>query len=403
MSKLRLVVLGTVGSDPFAGMAWMTMQIAAGFRRLGHDVYYFETTSDWPYDPLRQYKVDDSDYAIPYVARVAERFGLDDRWAYRRSYSDKSWLGMSESKAVELLATADVVFNIAGATRVDQEGLEVKRLVLFGSDPVYRELAVVAGVGDTADVVAEHHDTITYGENIGRPDCAIPPLPRQRATTRQPVLMDMWECGAPARPDFTTVGNWLQTGRDIEFNGEQYLWSKHHEFLKFIDVPAHVSQPVELATNLSDENAWNGGGTTVPGFAVPDSARSTLLRNCWKITDGSRFTTDPWLYRDYIQRSSGEFTVARDLNVRLRSGWFSERSACYLAAGRPVITQDTGFDTVIPTGEGLFSFRNREEAIAAFDTIASDYKRHSCSALEIAHEYFRHDRVLPSLLADLGL
>src|SRR6266550_7367734 len=106
MKRRCIVVVGTMASNPYAGMAWMHMQIAAGLKRLGHDVYYFETTSTWPYDPMRQARVCDSDYAVPYLARVAERFGLADRWAYRRSYSDKAWLGMEASRAIELLATA---------------------------------------------------------------------------------------------------------------------------------------------------------------------------------------------------------------------------------------------------------------------------------------------------------
>jgi len=400
----RLIVLGTLASDAFAGMTWMTMQIAAGLRRLGHDVYYFETTSDWPYNPILQCKVCDSDYAVPYLTRVAERFGLADRWAYRRSYSDKAWLGMESAKATDLLATADAVFNIAGATRVAQEDLRVRRLVFYGTDPVWHELAYAQGIGDTGEVLEEHDDVITYGENIGQPGCLIPSLPRLRATTRQPVLMDFWESPGPARREFTTVGNWLQTGRDIEYDGENYLWSKHHEFLKFIDVPLSVSFPVELATNLNDLNTgWQGQGATVAGFAMPSDARTLLRENGWQVTNANAFTTDPWAYRDYILDSSGEFTVARDLNVRLRSGWFSERSACYLAAGRPVITQDTGFGTVLPTGEGLFAYTTRDEVLAAFEAIATDYDRHSRAAREIAERYFRAEVVLPKLLSDLGL
>jgi hypothetical protein len=216
--------------------------------------------------------------------------------------------------------------------------------------------------------------------------------------------MDMWDCGPASRPDFTTVGNWMQSGREIEFEGELYKWSKHHEFLKFIDIPNHVSRPVELATNLGDpDNDWNGGGTTVPAFAMPEDARSMLNSYGWQIVNGTDLTTDPWSYRNYIVESSGEFTVARDLNVRLKSGWFSERSACYLAAGRPVITQDTGFGRVLPTGEGLFAFSTREENIEAFDAISADYDRQSRAARAIAEEYFRHDVVLPKLLDDLGL
>ncbi len=385
-------------------MTWMTMQVAAGLRRLGHDVYYFETTSDWPYDPLRRCKVCDSDYAIPYLEQVAKRFGLAGRWAYRRSYSDKAWLGMEAARATELLASADAVFNIAGATRVAQENLRVRRLVFFGTDPVWHELAFSQGIGDAADVLAEHNDVVTYGENIGRADCIIPPLPRLRATTRQPILMDLWKSGPPARQEFTTVGNWLQTGRDIEYRGESYLWSKHHEFMKFLDVPLAVAQPVELATNLNDiEAGWKGQGATVAGFAMPRDDRALLGDSGWRITSASDFTTDPWAYHDYIVASSGEFTVARDLNVRLKSGWFSERSACYLAAGRPVITQDTGFGSVLPTGEGLFSFTTRDDILGAFDAVATDYKRHSNAAYAIAHEYFRAEAVLSKLLADLGL
>lgn len=383
----------------------MTMQIAAGLKRLGHDVYYFETTSDWPYDPLRQCKACDSEYAVPYLAKVAERFGFAGRWAYRRSYSDKAWFGIEASRAEELLASADAVFNIAGATRVDQEQLKVRRLVLYGTDPVYRELAYLNNDRETLEVVAEHHDAVTYGENIGRPDCPVPPLLRQRATTRQPVLMDMWQSGPPARKEFTTVGNWVQKGREVEFMGETYLWSKHHEFLKFIDIPLEIAQPVELATNLSAASQTDGdaGGATVAAFSVPRDARSILKANGWSVVDGSAFTTDPWKYRNYICDSSGEFTVARDLNVRLRSGWFSERSACYLAAGRPVITQDTGFGTALPTGEGLFAFSTKDDILQAFEAIAGDYERHSNAARNIAEEYFRSDVVLRPLLETLGL
>src|SRR5215470_6469675 len=156
MKRLRLVVVGTLASNPYAGMAWMHMQIVAGLRRLGHDAYYFETTSSWPYDPVREQKVCDSEYAVPYLERVAASFGLDGRWAYRRSYSDKRWLGMDGSRAEELLRTADVVFNIAGSMRLAEEGLETSRLVYFGTDPVYHEVSHAQGDAETLEILAEH-------------------------------------------------------------------------------------------------------------------------------------------------------------------------------------------------------------------------------------------------------
>jgi hypothetical protein len=402
----RIIVLGTLASEPYAGMAWMTMQIVAGLRRLGHDAYYFETTSSWPYDPIRQYKVCDSDYAVPYLANLADRFGVGDRWAYRRSYSDKAWLGLGQSRAEELLANADAVLNVAGATRVAEEGLRVGRLVYFGTDPVFHEVNFAAGDPETQRIIAEHDDVVTYGENIGTPHSPLPPLPRLRARTRQPVLLDMWKSGPPSKESFTTVGNWKQTGRDIEFQGQAYRWSKHHEFLKFIDLPHRVDQPIELAMNLADPDSIHHGpdaAVAVAALGLEPDARRLLETNGWRLADTRAFTTDPWAYQDYVRESRGEFTVARDLNVRLRSGWFSERSACYLAAGRPVITQDTGFGTVLPTGNGLFAFNTMDDAIAAFDAVASDYARHSKAARAVAEEYFGADIVLTRLLSDLGL
>ncbi|HEY2989181.1 MAG TPA: hypothetical protein VGL11_15725 [Candidatus Binatia bacterium] len=388
MKSRRIVVAGTLASNPYAGMAWMHMQIAAGLRRMGHDAYYFESTSTWPYDPLRGAAVNDSAYALPYLKQIAAAFRLENRWAYRRSYSDKEWFGLSQSTAEELLASADAVLNVAGATRFAEEGLEVGRLVYFGTDPGVHEIAFARGDAEVRTLVEEHDDFVTYGENIGRSECAIPPLPRLRARTRQPVLLDLWLDGPPSRSEFTTVGNWKQAGYDVEFESETYYWSKHHEFLKFIDLPKRIEQPIEVATGVENLSAGE---------------RHLLESNGWRLVDAHPLTADPWPYRDYVRAGRGEFTVAKDLNVRLQSGWFSERSACYLAAGRPVITQDTGFGSVLPTGEGLFAFNTMEEILAAFEAINSDYPRHSRAARSIAEDYFRAETVLAKLLEDLGL
>ena len=255
--RRRIVVLGTAASNPYAGMAWMHMQITAGLRRLGHDVYYFETTSTWPYDPIRQSPVQDSEYAVPYLARLCESFGLGDRWAYRRSYSDKEWLGLSRSIAEDLLGHADTVFNVAGATRLAEEGLKVGRIVYIGTDPVFHELRFANGEASVQSLIDEHDDVVTYGENIGRPDCQIPALPRLRATMRQPVLLDLWAAGPASRHVFTTVGNWKQGG-EIEFHGETYFWSKDHEFRKIIDLPGRVAEPIEFATALGQLSPRTG-------------------------------------------------------------------------------------------------------------------------------------------------
>jgi hypothetical protein len=402
MERLRLVVLGTLASNPYAGMAWMHMQIAAGLRRLGHDVYYIEATSCWPYDPIRQEKLCNGDYAVAYLRRVADSFGLGDRWAYRRSYLDGAWLGPCASKAASLLAEADAVLNITGGTRPSEDGLAVGRLVYFGTDPLVHELAYAAGDTTVRALIDEHVDVVTYGENLGTPACPVTPLPRLRSRTRQPILLDVWASGPPTRSETTTVGNWKQVGLDFEFRGETYRWSKHHEFLKVLDLPGRARRPIELAMNPSRRLPVKpDGNEDVPALGLADDEHRQLQDNGWKVV-GAQFTTDPWAYRDYVQASRAEFTVARDLHVRLQSGWFSERSACYLAAGRPVITQDTGFGTVLPTGEGLFAFNSMAEILAAFDAIESDYDRHSRAARAIAEAYFRAETVLTKVLADLG-
>jgi hypothetical protein len=213
-------------------------------------------------------------------------------------------------------------------------------------------------------------------------------LPRLRSKTRQPVLLDLWQSGPPCREEFTTVCNWRQAGHDIEYQGEVYYWSKHHEFLKFIGLPQYINRPIELA---------------MPLHCLTSDERNLLKSSGWRLTHAHAFTTDPWAYREYVRASRGEFTVAKDQNVRLRSGWFSERSACYLAAGRPVVTQDTGFGIVLPTGEGLFAFNTMEDIITAFEAIHTDYDRHSRAARRIAEEYFKAEIVLAKVIDDLGL
>jgi hypothetical protein len=206
--------------------------------------------------------------------------------------------------------------------------------------------------------------------------------------TRQPVIVDLWEPfrGSSDGECFTTVGNWAQPFRQIQFRGETYHWSKHYEFMKFIDLPKKTKQPFELALS---------------SYEPVDKAM--LEGKGWRVRHALDLSTQEDPYRDYICQSRGEFTVAKDQNVRLRSGWFSDRSATYLAAGRPVITQDTGFGNVIPTGQGLFEFSDMRGILRAVDRINSDYTKHSKAALQVAREHFNYDVVLPRILKEVGV
>ena len=171
----------------------------------------------------------------------------------------------------------------------------------------------------------------------------------------------------------------------MRFQGEVYSWSKRVEWMKFLDLPARTGARFCVAMDVDK---------------LPADV-ALLRQHGWEIADPLAVSRDALVYRDFIRRSRGEFTVAKDVNVRLASGWFSDRAACYLAAGRPVITQDTGFGRFLPTGEGLFAFRTQEDAVAAFATLAADYESHARSARRIAEEYFDARRVLRDMLAQL--
>lgn len=387
MTRRRIGVLGTFANVPFAGMAWMHCQFLVGLARLGHEVFYVETTSAWPYDALAMAQTSNPAYSIAYLDRVLHRFGLGDRWAYRTSYADGSWHGPLADQAAELLGSADVVLNITGSTDPNDIGTSC-RLAYIGTDPVLQEFRIANGDDALCKRVLAHSGHVTYGENIGRPECPVPPLPVPAKPMRQPIVLDLWAAGPPRTAAFTTVTNWEFTGYDVAYQGEVYTWSKHHQYLKILDLPRRTPVSLELAMPLS---------------RVPSEVQQMLRDEGWRLTDGYAMSLDPWQYRDYIVDSAGELSVAKDMVSRTKCGWFSERSACYLAAGRPVITQDTGFGRFLPTGEGLFPFETMDDILAAFDAIRSDEGRHRRAARAIAEEYFRAETVLARMLEDLGV
>jgi hypothetical protein len=273
--------------------------------------------------------------------------------------------------------------------------------IYLETDPVLPQIEVAKGDSFSLGLLGAHTHHFTYGENLGAPDCGVPVERFSYRPTRQPVVLDWWKAPpALSSGSFTTIASWRQSGKDLEWNGETYTWSKHHEFLKLIDLPARTPQPLELALALKSRGE-NGNGCAPPDGE--DSEAIRLLRSRgWRVREGLPLSRDLFSYRDYIAGSRGEFTVAKDQNVRLRSGWFSDRSACYLAAGRPVVVEDTGFGDLVPTGRGLFAVRGLEDAVEAFAAIAADYAAHAAAARAIARGDFEATRVLRPLLEAAG-
>ena len=405
-----LIVLGMMGRIPIAGVIWQVLHYLEGFRRLGFDVYYVEDTEAWSYDPEQNTVTDDCTYALNAIGTAMDSFGFSDRWAYRAVTHGGRWFGLSDSRVHQIFKRADILVNLTASTVLREEHLRVPIRIYLETDPVLPQIEIAKGNASYIDLLSAHTHHFSYGENLGAADCGVPVQRFHYLPTRQPVVLDWWKHSKlpiqnPATPPpacFTTIANWRQSGKDFDWNGETYTWSKHHEFLKFIDLPRCTSARLELALALRT------GAATPDRSWVRLSEEEAAAVHCltvhgWKVINAMSFSTNLFSYRDYIQNSRGEFTVAKDQNVRLRSGWFSDRSACYLAAGRPVITQDTGFGKTIPTGEGVFSFSSMEDIIPALETIQSDYQKHSRAAREIAEEYFRSETVLAKLIDDVGL
>jgi hypothetical protein len=408
-ARLQLVVLGILGQIPLAGVVWQVLHYIEGFRRLGFDVYYVEDTGSWPYDPEQNTVTDDCTYAVNSISQLMEAYGLSDRWAYRSAAQGGRTFGLSESQLVGLFEHADVLVNVTGSTVLRPEHLETPVRVYVETDPVLPQIEIAKGNEFYIKLLNAHTHHFTYGENLGATDCSVPLGRFTYRPTRQPIVLDWWapethrrEASIISNPCFTTIANWRQSGKDLEWNGETYTWSKHHQFLKFIDLPHRTPQSLELA--LAVQERWEEGEKNWVPQHEDDAEAVHRLTSCgWRITNGLRLSTNILSYRDYILGSRGEFTVAKDQYARLRSGWFSDRSACYLAAGRPVITQDTGFGKFMPTGEGLFAFNAIEDIVAAFEAINHDYEKHSRRARTIAAQYFSAEKVLKEMIEHIGL
>jgi hypothetical protein len=385
-SRKTILVLHLAGQYPLAGVVWQALQYLVGLRQLGHDVYYVEDSGAPPYDPRVKSVVADPTYNVTSLNQTMERFGFADRWVYW-DMSQDVYYGLSRVQVQTLYERADIVLNLCGATPPREEHKRNGCLLYIETDPVFEQIRVAQGERQTLDFLSRHDVCFTYGENLGESDCPIPLAGFDWKKTRPPVVLELWEERVdPSCRYFTTVATWHNKGKDIAFQGQTYYWSKHVNFLKFRDLPRRTAQPLELAVETGD-----------------DAVRAELEALGWHLTEASERSATVEGYRDYVYASRGEFTVAKDIYVRPRSGWFSDRTVCYLAAGKPVVTQETGFSKFIPIGRGLFAFSRMNEAVAAFETINRDYARHAHAAREIAAEYFAADKVLRKLLQDAGV
>ena len=390
MKRKRIVVMGFMGSIPIAGVIWQHIHYIVGLQRLGHDVYYVEDSARLPYNPETFEVNEELDYAAKILNQLSRDFDFKNRWAFCARYlKGNPTAGLPLKKIRQLYCEADAVLNICGTQEFNDDLLANERILYVESDPGVEQIKIDKRVRSTIDYLRRHHALFTFGENVGTKSFPVPTHGFKWLPTRQPVVTDLWKTNRspPRAAVFTSVANWSTSGlKDITWRGEKYLWSKSREFLRFVAAPKKAGESFELATDIKDR-----------------PTREKFERNNWRLTSPLQLSVDYWLYRDYIQRSKGEFTVAKDQYIRLNTGWFSDRSGCYLAAGRPVIIQETGFTKHYGTNGGLFAFSSLNEIVDAVKMINADYAKHSRAARDLARDVFEAEKVVGSLLERAGI
>jgi hypothetical protein len=356
--------------------------------RLGFEVYYLEDTGLETYDPTTGEYSESCTYGVGFLDRALSWLSptLNGRWHFRAS--NGRCFGMTSEDIAAVVADADLLLNVSGASQLREPYLRCRRKVLVDTDPGRNHFvnypATDAIVERHGDVGYRAHDWLfTYAEQIGQPHCRLPTLGIDWQPTRPVVIGDRWQAQPPGST-WTTVMTWNNFQRPIVHEGTCY-GAKEMEFGRIETLPMRVPAAFEVA---------------VGGKGAPVERWRSLG---WDVVDSHAVSPTADAYRAYIEGSRGEFSVAKNIYVATQSGWFSCRSVCYLAAGRPVVVQDTGFSSVIPTGSGLVAFTDLIDAVRGIEVIERDYGEHQAAARDLAQTYFSAEVVLGDLLARIGL
>ena len=371
--RLKILLGGMVAGDPCQGGAsWAVLQYVAGLRSLGHDVVLVE-----PVPPDRL-------VATGAVASYFDRLPLLDGKAALLAEGSDETLGLPFAELTRFAADADLLINISGMLR-DERLLEpISVRAFLDLDPGFNQVWHETGEDMGID---RHTHWVSVGQSLGRDDCPIPTCGRHWIATLPPVTLDHWPLAgkAPEREAFTTIGHWRSYG-SIDHDGVHY-GQRAHSLRELIELPEVSRGRFQLALGI---------------HPAEERDLAALRANGWELLDPLVVAGTPQAYAEFVRGSKAELSVAKSGYVASRSGWFSDRSACYLASGRPVVAQDTGFSEFLPTGEGLLAFDDTETAAAATAAVEGDLDLHARAARSIAEEYFDARKVLPSLLERLG-
>jgi hypothetical protein len=379
---LTIIVSGMVAAVPHQGGAtWAILQYLLGLERLGHDVYFIEPIADR--DLQRSGSTLTDSINASYFRRVMAEFGLTDKAALVLT-DGRETEGLPYERLLEVARTADLLLNVSGMLR-DEALLEPIGLrVYLDLDPAFIQLWHAQ---ECVDMRFEAHDSfVTVGVNIGQANCPIPTCGRTWIPTLQPVVLERWPAASEQGTAFTTIANWRGYG-SVQHEGVLY-GQKAHSWRPLMPLPARSGEHFLIALAIHPDETGD---------------LSELDRYGWDLVDPSAAAGDPNKYAAFIRGSMAELGIAKSGYAASRSGWFSDRSVCYLASGKPVLAQNTGFGRILPLGEGIVAFDDLDSALAGVQTIRADWNRHSQAARALAEEYFDSDRVLARLLGELGL
>jgi hypothetical protein len=367
---VRILFAGIIARYPFGGVTWCSLMYLLGLRALGHEVFYIEDTGECVYDPIQNTRATEPTYGTNYINAALEPYGLGDRWSFVNY--DGTYHGRSADDVRRYAEGCDLFINLSGGSWFwRDEYARIPRKVFIDSDPAFTQLAIAKAEPWYVEFFKRFDRLFTFGANIGTPASPIPVGEFTWHKTWQPITMDDWTTTEPPRDRFTTVMTWqIESFTDVGGNKDQ-------EFVKFMTLPSRTPQPFELAIN---------------------GPQKLLREHGWDTVDAMRVSRTPSEYRDFIRGSKAEFGVAKHTYVANRSGWFSDRTECYLAAGRPALVQDTGWTAHLPSGDGLLAFADMDQAVGGIERINAQYDAHAKHAREIAREHFDARRVLPKLI-----
>jgi len=380
MQTKSVLIAGSMAQRPGrAGHTWVFLQWLLGFRRLGFQVLLV----DWLTRDMCEGAIESSEH-LHYLTGVMDRFGLADSFSLLDRETGQAVAGLGRREVLGRAREASFLLNVMGFLDDEEILGHARRRVFLDIDPGFGQMWRELGL---ADVFHGHDDFVTVGGNVGRPGCSIPTCGLSWITTRQPVVLELWPARNGGGDRFTSVGSWRGPFAAIEFEGTTY-GLRVHEFRKVLALPTLTNQAFELALEIDESETRD---------------LTQLSMNGWRLVDPRLVAGSPEAYQRYIAGSKAELMVPRGMYVQTRSGWFSDRSACYLASGRPVLAQDTDLAGLFPIGEGLLTFTTLEEAVSGAEEIGRRYDLHARAARALAEEVFDSDKVLTELLARLGV